>query len=521
MKAISSSNFFALLCLLTIGFHFETAVAQYANREECVAAKARRGRAACPQPTAGASFDYTAANACETRARNSAEDDPECLALRPASEARAQETECRSLLNSYDETMEDAIEQCSRMNVGSIRECQSQAARCSGRGDVFNTEGGFSNLMTGIMQINMGATQSADGCYISDDDRAARERERIDDRISRLRDQISDDKEDANKADEDLNKKRREVEEDMAEVEEDFNKKQIERQTKSQEDAAALQKQILEAEKRRRNNANQIAEKTVQMANVAFDQQQAALEFAQSRVDAACNQRLEAMKEQQTMTTVNGQRKKKKLTAAQANQVKRMLEAERESCYREVALGQQRKNKEILDKKNKLQREIDELEASSADELKAIDNQRQSLEQMKTILDQEEAKELEVKMKKLDSLNKSVTDMEQSVQRRKQIIAERILSREQDIQRLVEQRNNVQQRFAQVSSDVSRGSTAARNFVGQCCGAPRGTSTRSRGAYATSGDVTGFGAACSRVTTDYDVRPSTAGGSMGGSGTGR
>lgn len=515
MKVISASNFFALLCFLTIGFHFETALGE--TRGECIAAK----RLKCTTP-AGANELFPNGRASTSVACTSAEVSAAegfCEGLSSGSSG-----ECRSLLNEYDEAMEKVSEECSRLSgVTSPADCQSRARSCASGTNVMTSENGWSNLLMAGLQMNSGASQSSNGCMISDDDKAAREKERLDDRISRLREQIADDKEDANKADEDLNKKRREVEEDMAKVEEDFNKKQIERQTKNQENAAALQKQILEAEKRRRNNANQIADKTVQMANIAFDQQQTALEFAQARVTAACDQRVEAMKEQKTMTTVNGQRRKKNLTAAQANQIKRMLEAEQESCYREVALGQQKKNKELLDKKNKMQREIDELEASSADENKAIENQRKSLDEMKAIMEQEEAKELEVKMKKLDTLNKSVTDMEASVQRKKQIIAEKILSREQDIQRLAEQKNNVQQRFAQVSNSVNGGSRAARNFVSQCCGTSsdrRNPTGNDREGYA-SQTATGFAGACRRITSEYDVRPSRSGTAFGGSGTGR
>lgn len=426
--------------------------------------------------------------------------------------------DCRSLLNSYDQSAQKSIEECSRLNVGSLAECQSRASQCaSGGANAFADPAGGSalgNLFGSIMQMQMAGSQtSANGCLIQDDDKASQERQRLDEKIADLRNDIAEEREKAAEADRDLNEKRREVEEKMADLEEDANKAKVDRQTKNQEQAADLQKQILDSEKKRRQNSLEISKKTIEMANKAFDLQQVNLEFAQARVTAACDQRVETMKDQKLYTTDarTGTKKKKSLTASQTRQIQAQLEAEQQSCYDEVALGQRRKTSDIQNQKRELQMAIDELNASNADEVTAVNNARQNMEALKTISTDEEAKEMELKLKKLDSLNKSVTDMEQFVQNKKKTIDEKIAAKNDQINLLIQERNNVQARFSRVFSTVASGSISARNFLGQCCAGGRGS--------AVTADVAGFADACRRIRVDYD-RTSTTGGSMIRSGTG-
>ncbi|AGH94415.1 hypothetical protein [Pseudobdellovibrio exovorus] len=535
MKVISVSSFFTFVCFILVSFQIETVKAQTESRAECRVRATQR-------------YTTQAQNDCNRRTpRPSGEALQSCINTAldqyvndECSDINSNSGDCRSLRNAYDTAVNKTIEACSYLNVGSVQQCQQKAAACaSGSTNVTNTfqnENSIGNLMVSVMQMRMAASgnQAADAssCLsLEDDEKAAREKDRIDEKISRLRREITEDKEKAGKADNDLNKKRREVEEKMAKLEEEANKAKVQRQTRTQEQANNLQKKILDAEKKRRQNSNTIAEKQIQIADLSFGHQEINLQFDPSRVQTACDERINKLKtEKMTTTDKNGNKTTRTLTNAQAAQMKKYLQEEQSNCIKEKALEQQAKVKGLVNAKRKLEMEIDELNASNADEAKAIESETKNLQALQGIADGEEAKELEIKLSKLNSLNLSVTDMEQYVVSQKETIDERIKNRENEINELTLQKNNVRARYSRVSSTVEGSAIAARNFVGQCCASPlsssRRTTTSSRSSssnsnYATA-QVPGMEASCSRITTDYDVR-SNSGGSMnrGSTGTGR
>lgn len=396
-------------------------------------------------------------------------------------------SECKQALKEYDEAIKKTNEECNNLNVKDTQECRDKAGQCSkdlnsfqssGEEDDSETTSGAFTKLIGLYGQMQGASAAASGngaggCLIENDEKAAEKEERIDDKITRLREEIQDLKEKATEADKEFNDKKNEVENEMQEAQKAADKAKFEKQTKNQEEAGRMQKAIMASEKKRKDNLVKIADLQVELANFSFAHQKLNLALSDAKIAKDCREKATAMLTAKLKGTVDPKTGKEinkpRFTLQQSAQFKKDLKLEESNCLQEKILQKQETAKALMDSKRKMNVQITTLTESNADEAKAIENEIKQMEALKTIAAEEEKKDIENNLKRLNTLNQSVVDMEKHIADKKKSFDEKSKAKEDQINKLILDRQNVKSRFAKVSSVVSTSSNAASNFVNQCC----------------------------------------------------
>lgn len=387
---------------------------------------------------------------------------------------------CDAALSKYDTAMKDTDSECERLGGGSSIECRRKAKECAAglSGGLDSSDGdsavqSITNLINvyGKMQ-NGGATNVAEGCVTDDVDAAKREEERIDDKITRLREETQDIKEKAVATDKELAEKKQDVEKEMLDVEKDAEKEKFQKLTKNQEDAGRMQKAIMNSEKKRRDNILRIADLNVEIANFTFAHQKLNLALSDSRITKECRDKSVAamnLKVKGTIDPKSGKEIRPKFTQRESMQFKKDLRQEESNCIQERALQRLETTKALVDQKRKVKVQIDSLSASNVDEEKAIATEIKQMDALKAIAADEEAKAIEAKTKKLNSLNKTVTDMEKYVADKKKSYDEKTKAKNDLIDKLQLDRQNVKPKFKKVISTVESSGRAASTYLNMCC----------------------------------------------------
>ncbi len=389
---------------------------------------------------------------------------------------------CKAALDKYDEAMKKTDEECNRMNVGSITECRKKARECAKGLDSFGSEEPDDESATsaivrmigvyGEMQGNAAGNTSAAGCVLENDDKAAEKEERIDDKITRVREEIQDLKQKSTEVDKELADKKQDVEKEMLEVEKDADKAKFDKQTKTQEETGRMQKAIMNSEKKRRDNILKIADLNVDIANFTFAHQKLNLALSDDRITKECRDKSIAamnLKMKGSYDPKSGKEIKPKFTQKESMQFKKDLKLDESNCLQEKALQRLETTKALVDAKRKVKIQVDNLTTGNVDEEKAIANEIKQMEALKKIADEDEKKAIESKFKKLASLNKAVTDMEKHVTDKKKSYDEKSKAKEDQISKMLLDRQNVKPKFAKVSSVVSASGRAASVYLNQCC----------------------------------------------------
>lgn len=408
------------------------------------------------------------------------------------------DVKCDAALAKYDTAMKDTDAECERLGGTSSAECRRKAKECAA-----SVSGGYEspdgesavNSITKLINVygkmqNGETATAAEGCVTDDVDAAKREEERIDDKITRLREETQDIKEKAVAADKELAEKKQDVEKEMLDVEKDAEKEKFQKLTKNQEDAGRMQKAIMNSEKKRRDNILRIADKNVEIANFTFAHQKLNLALSDSRITKECRDKSIAamnLKLKGTIDPKSGKEIKPKFSQRESMQFKKDLKQEESNCIQERALQRLETTKALVDQKRKVKVEIDSLTASNVDEEKAIATEIKQMEALKAIATEEEAKAIEAKTKKLNSLNKTVTDMEKYVTDKKKSYDEKTKAKNDLIDKLVLDRQNVKPKFKKVLSTVETSGRAASTYLNMCCNFK---------------DKNDNHADCTRVTTD-------------------
>lgn len=399
------------------------------------------------------------------------------------------DAKCDTKAKEYDEAVKKAEEECGKLGSEDVKDCKEKAASCHTATDTSGDSAVSSDsaadaiiriLGMGGQVAGGGNAPEVAGCAL-EDDTVEKEKERIEDKVTKLKEEIADLKTKATEADKDLDEKRQKVEEDIIEVEKEFEKAKTERQTKNQEAAGRIQTAILNAEKKRRDNAAKIATLQTKIANFSFGNMEINLAFADSKIQLECRNKAIALRDAKTKPTVDpktGKSVQPKFTLKESQAFKQQLKIEESNCLQQKALEKQKVIKGLMDNKRELQAQVKALEDSSADEIKAIENEKKQAEALKKISDEEEIKQQEAKFKKLDALNKSVVDMEKHVADKKRSFGEKAQAKEQQIQELLMKRAKVKPRFTKVTSSVKSSVRSAESFIGSCC--PGGVSDHAR-----------------------------------------
>ena len=388
---------------------------------------------------------------------------------------------CETALSKYDTSMKDTSAECERLNVKNSLDCRKKAKECSSglSGGIENDDPESStqslvNLINvyGKMQNGGGKDPALDSCVTDDVDAAKREDERIDDKITRLREEAEDIKEKAIAVDKELAEKKQDVEKEMLDVEKDAEKAKFDKQTKNQEDAGRMQKAIMNSEKKRRDNILKIADLNVDIANFTFAHQKLNLALSDDRITKECRDKSIAamnLKMKGSYDPKSGKEAKPKFTQKESMQFKKDLKQEESSCLQEKALQRVETTKALVDAKRKVKIQADTLSASNVDEEKAIASEIKQMEAMKAISADEEKKAIEGKVKKLNALNKSVTDMDKYVTDKKKSYDEKSKAKNDLIAKLQLDRQNVKPKFKKVSSAVDASGRAAAVYLNMCC----------------------------------------------------
>lgn len=388
---------------------------------------------------------------------------------------------CKSALKDYDDALKKTDEECNRMDVGSVTECRTKARQCAKGLDSFGSEEPESESATASIvrmigvygQMQRGATGgNASGCVLENDDKAAEKEEQIDDKITRVREEIQDLKEKATAVDKELSEKKQDVEKEMLDVEKDAEKAKFERQTKNQEDVGRMQKAIMASEKKRRDNILKIADLNVDIANFSFAHQKLNLALSDGRITKDCRDKSIATMNAKVKGVIDpksGKEIRPKFTQQESLQFKKDLKMEEANCLQEKALQRQETTKALIDAKRKVKVQVDTLTTANVDEEKAIASEIKQMEALKTIAAEEEKVSIESKLKKLNSLNKSVTDMEKYVIDKKKSYDAKSKAKEDQINKLLMDRQNVKPKFAKISSIVDASGRLASVYINQCC----------------------------------------------------
>ena len=386
---------------------------------------------------------------------------------------------CEESLKSYYEASKKATSECSLIkNSGSsAAECRETASRCAkGLNSFADDDSGTAvGNIFGIMQSAYGSNQNDysgyDGCLMENDDKAAEKEATVDDKITKLREEITDLKEDATKADHELTEKRNEVEKEINEAEAEFEKDKFEKQKSNADRIAQIQKMVLASQKKRRDNDRRIVEKHIEVANLSFAQQKLNIELADVTITRTCKEVANTMlsKVKNKLDSQTGKMTSLRYSLSEAQQIKKDIKLAQLNCLQNKALEKQAAIKSIIDNRRKLQADIASLEASSADEAKAIENELKNMEDLKAIAAEEEKKSLEAKLKKMNNLNQSVTDMEKFVENKKKSYGEKAKAKEDRINKLIIDRQNFKSRFAKVTEAAKESGDKASSYLDLCC----------------------------------------------------
>lgn len=481
MKAISLFKQFTFVWVLVCGFHFEA----MGNETEMVGGRAIDRSSSCSSlfpipPTQGTEEHRNVSLQSQCS-------DAVSRLTRAYQEQQELRTQCNGLRDRYDQARTKSREECARAGQ-SLATCANWAGQCSGRGqgegqDEFGDEMGIGNVLSGIAETFSGGGNAGtpEACYemlLQNDNDARKEKERLDDRIARLQEQIQANNDKKAEQDDKLNQKRAEVEQKMLDAEQEVDKKKFERQTKNQQEAVRVGRLVIAAEKKKRENLNKINEKTNEMSNLSYAKQEIEIKFAQSEITTMCRERTQAYADSKIyvvdskgvpITDKSGAKRKKKFNSSEARTLRQDVVAKEALCLRQEALKKSAQLKGISDTKRKLQAEIDNLQSEIVDEDKTIQLEQNNLEQLKAIATAEEAKDIENLQKKLNSLNKTVTDFEQIVIQKKRNLDQRNADIENQIREITAQRLNVANRYQPINTAIETSRDLAQRFAGQCC----------------------------------------------------
>lgn len=509
MKSISLFKLLTLVCFLIVGFQFE---AKAETQEECKLACNRKAKTSCASET-GDKY-----SGCVAKAQDTCEATSACESKDSKSDLRDMEVKCRDMLNKYDEAAKKTKEECARMGEDNAAKCVAKSKSCANGLNAFAEPGSDGEDSIGNALVNLigvysqmqGATgangQSVAGCVIENNDSERDREERMDEKITQLRQDISKLRnEDPAEEDQKLNEKRQEVEEKMLDARKEVEKAQTDAKTKNQEDAGRLAEKILKTNAEKRNRLNNIASLNDRVADKALEVQQTVLMMADALVQKQCK---DSTREYRDKKLADKAKTGKKFSKAEDSAFSAELQELEGTCLKAQAMEKQKKINAINNEKRAIQREIANLQAKNSDDATSMANDQKQIEALKTIASEQEKKDLENLTTKLTNLNKSVTDMETTVAARKKAFEEKAKAKEDQINKILQDRQNVKSKFAKVYSTASSNSSSASTFVGQCC---KSDYTGS-GADKTRSTVKGFDEACSRIRSDYaikDSKPST------------
>lgn len=509
MKAIQLIKLFTLVSFFVLG-----AQVFAETQEACKEACNKKAKSVCLADTTQTGDKY---NGCVSKQQDACESTSGCEYKESKTEIKEKNSECKQALKDYDDAMKKTDEECGHLNTSSNQECRNKAKRCAKDLDSFrseeseNEESENESAVSSVIkmigefgQTEKGSVAQANSCLIENDEKAAEKEERIDDKITKIREEILGLAGKATEVDKDLSEKQQEVEKERLKVEEDASETKHQNEIKKIEDIGRMQKNIMASEQKRRTNLIQIANLQNQIAKVSFEQQILNLSFSDALTAEHCeneDKKVLEVKAQLTGAIDPKSGKKIKLSAVLARALNKRLKLLRSTCY---AIRVEQKKGEIInftEKKRAIKQGIETLTTSNADEEKAIANEIKQMEDLKAKADEKEKAAIDAKFKKLDSLNKSVTDMKEYIEKKKKEFEATREVKEAQINKLFLDRQNVKARFTKVSSTVSTSGRAASVYVNQCC---------------SSADKNKNHNECSRVLTDEPesktrTRSSTAG----------
>jgi hypothetical protein len=418
----------------------------------------------------------------------------ECQKLARENECRSlgfQDTsdraECNTLLRDLQNDEEAAIEKCSELGFGDdVQSCISKTEDCRNNTDINSNnsddpDAAMTNLMrTWTMSQSLAnATSGSDptGCRMIDQDRERERKEKIEEKIAKLLEENEESEVKKAELDEEVAKRQEEVEDKIREAEEEYNRKKIERQTKKQEEESRIQKAILEAQKKQYATLRQIDDKNTEIGNLQFAQQQTNIEFAKSAIDRKCEVAAKAKEKELTspapaVAGSNAQAKPQKMRFSRKDSIKIRSEIDRvfKECLDLQNLGKKAQLKGLIDKRVKLQADIDTLNRSIEDEQKAIALDQKAFEDLKGTMSAEEQTELENKFKKLNTLSESLAKFKESIQKKKASQDKRMLVRKERIERLIASKADVIYKESKIARPIKAYQNARSSFVNQCCG---------------------------------------------------
>lgn len=481
MKSISLVKFFTVVSFLVVGIQVQLHAKSSMTQEACKLTCAKRAKSACVNESGD---NYSG---CVSKQQDTCESAESCDNLESKEDSKDKKNSCKQLQKEYDEAMKKTNEECGYMDVSNSEECREKADNCKRSLDSFGSSEFDSDAAAGAMGNILGILGAFTGgrggegseCLIENDEKAADKEENTDEKITRLREEIADLKEKAGEADKDYADKKQDVEEQILEIEVEANKAKFEKQTENQKAAGERQKDIMASEKKRKDNIIRMANLQVEIANLVFAQQKLALELSSDIVVDACAEKKAAViaLKYKGIPDSNGRIAKPNFSLKESKKIIERAKNAEIQCLKEAALKRQAGAKGIIDNKRKLQVEIDSLAAANADEAKAIENQLKQMEALKAISEKEEAEAIEAKHKKLNSLNNSITDMEKYVADKKKSYAEKEKAKNDQISKLMLDRQKVKPRFARVSAIAQTSGLAAASYMEECCTEKPYTST--------------------------------------------
>lgn len=494
MKAISLIKLLTLVCFLVVGANIKAE--DYKNKEECL----RKTTGSCTEAEIneyitttktivnGATQESSSISKGEARKQceNKKKEDA-CQKYESTSESKESKEECKQTYKDYIEAQKNTAKECLLVGEKSNEECRIKADKCANDLNSFGSPKedsdnaadsivkilGVYEQMQGVASGNPNTGNSVSGyCAMEKDEKAKEAEQTIDDKITRLREEIQDLKEKSTEADNKFNEKKQEVEKEMLDIEKEADKAKFEKQTKTQEDAARMQKAVMASEKKRKDNLVKIADLQVELANFSFAHQKINLALSDARITKECRDKAKATLEAKVKGTIDpktGRQVKPTFTQQESIQFKKDLKFEESNCLQERALQKQETIKGLIDSKRKVQVQIDNLKTSNDDEAKAIENEMKQMEALKAIAVEEEQKAIESKFKALGALNQSVVDMEKYTADKKKTYEEKTKAIEDQINKLLLDRQNVKAKFAEVSAKATESRDRASDFLMKCC----------------------------------------------------
>lgn len=386
---------------------------------------------------------------------------------------------CESYLKDYDEAAKKVGEECGHLNVQNNAECRTKAAACKKDLNSFGHEqpdsesavGATIDILNVYAQIEGGGNGGVSPfCIIENDEKSAKEEERINDKITKLREEVAKLKEDAAKQDDELNKKRTEVEEKMNDLEKDFNEKKSSRQTKNQEAASKLQQSIFESEKTRKTNIIKINELQTQANMTAYDHQRIVLDLSDVNIQTVCkSSRDKALQEMLSARGTVGSNGKKTYTPTESQQIQKDVKLVESQCLQANALKRREDIEKVVIKRRNLQAQISDLEDSNKLEAQSIEQRKKDVETAAKQAEADEQTAIKEKSKALETLNRSVSDFEQVVQKKKYSLGEQADAKEKLINKLILDKQGVKSRYAKISSVANSEAAAASKYISNCC----------------------------------------------------